>query len=55
MFDSYLQILTERYRPVLRGHQFLLVEGEIQQKENVINILLQRAASLSHILAKSTA
>jgi len=36
----------ERYRSVLRSSRLLIVEGEVQQKGNVINILLQRAATL---------
>jgi DNA polymerase III alpha subunit len=36
----------ERYRTVLRGNRLLVIEGEVQQKGGVTNIIARRAASL---------
>jgi len=38
----------EKYRIVLRTSRLLIVEGEVQRKDNVVNILLSQAAASSH-------
>ncbi len=45
----------EKYRGVLRGSRLLIVEGEVQQKDKVINILLHRAAQIPYSGTESMA
>jgi len=45
----------EKWRGVLRSSRLLIVEGEVQRKDDVVNILLHRAASLPNALIGSVA
>jgi error-prone DNA polymerase len=42
----------EKYRLVLRASRLLIVEGEVQRKDNVVNILLDRATSVTQAAYK---
>jgi DNA polymerase III alpha subunit len=43
-----------KHQAVLRSSRLLIVEDEVQRKDNVINILLQRAASADQRCAPTT-
>lgn len=43
----------EKWRGVLRSNRLLIVEGEVQRKDNVINILMHRAASMPYAANES--
>ncbi len=47
--------IYEKYRGVLRSSRLLIVEGEVQQKDKVINILLHRAAQIPYSGTESMA
>ncbi len=47
--------IYEKYRGVLRISRLLIVEGEVQQKDKVINILLHRAAQIPYSGTESMA
>jgi error-prone DNA polymerase len=45
----------EKHRLVLRTSRMLIVEGEVQRKDNVVNILLARTASIPQSLTEPMA
>src|SRR5574341_120166 len=45
IFECYRKVY-ECYRKAVRGNQLLVIEGEVQQKSGVVNVIAQRIAGL---------